>query len=73
MYLFGEPVPVPPPPSIAPTTGLTPEEQDIYKKLQDKVNRSKEGEETEKKKETMEQKLTGWYKQNMEILRSYMG
>jgi hypothetical protein len=73
MYLFGEPVPVPPPPSIAPTTGLTPEEQDIYKKLQDKVNRSKEGGETEKKKETMEQKLTGWYKQNMEILRSYMG
>jgi hypothetical protein len=70
LYLFGEPVPLPPPPSVTPTNGLTPEEQDIYKKLQDKVNRSTESKETEKKKLTLEQQLTSWYRENMKSLRT---
>lgn len=70
LFLFGEPVPLPPTPLIAPTTGLTPEEQDIYRKLHDKVTRTTESAETEKKKETLEQRLTGWYKENMAALRT---
>lgn len=72
LYLFGEPVPMPAAPSVAPITGLTPEEQDIYKKLNDKVNRSKETIETQEKKVTLEQQLTTWYKENMGALRSIM-
>ena len=72
LYLFGEPVPMPPTPSFVPITGLTPEEQDIYKKLHDKVNRSKESSETEEKKMSLEQQLTSWYKENMGALRSFV-
>jgi len=70
LYLFGEPIPMPVTPSIAPITGLTPEEQDIYKKLHDKVNRSKENSETEEKKMNLEQQMTTWYRENMSALRS---
>jgi len=70
LYLFGEPVPVPPQPSVTPTNGLTPEEQDIYKKLQDKVTRSTESAQTEKKKMSLDQQLTSWYKENMAALRT---
>lgn len=70
LYLFGEPVPLPPPPSVTPTNGLTPEEQDIYRKLHDKVARSTESKETEEKKMTMEQQVTSWYKENMAALRT---
>lgn len=72
LYLFGEPIPMPAVPSVAPITGLTPEEQDIYKKLHDKVNRSKEKTETEEKKISLEQQLTSWYKENMTALRSFV-
>ena len=70
LYLFGEPIPMPAPPSVTPTSGLTPEEQDIYKKLQDKVNRSTESKVTEEKKLTLEQQMTSWYKENMAALRT---
>jgi hypothetical protein len=70
LYLFGEPVPVPVQPPVTPTNGLTPEEQDIYKKLQDKVTRSTESKETEKKKMSLDQQLTAWYKENMAALRT---
>lgn len=70
LYLFGEPIPMPAPPSVTPTSGLTPEEQDIYKKLQDKVNRSTESKVTEEKKLTLEQQMTSWYKENMGALRT---
>ena len=70
LYLFGEPIPVPQPPSVTPTSGLTPEEQDIYKKLQDKVNHSTESKVTEEKKMTLEQQMTSWYKENMAALRT---
>ena len=46
------------------------EEQDIYKRLHDKVNRTKETTETEEKKMSLEQQLTSWYKENMRALRS---
>jgi hypothetical protein len=51
---------------------LTPEEQDIYKKLQDKVNRVSEKNETTEKKKTLEQDLITWYKQNMQALQSFL-
>ena len=70
LYLFGEPIPMPTTPSVAPITGLTPEEQDIYKRLHDKVNRAKETTETQEKKMSLEQQLTAWYKENMGALRS---
>lgn len=70
LYLFGEPVPLPGNPPIAAITGLTPEEQDIYKKLHDKVYRAQEKNETEEKKVSVEQQLTSWYKENMAALRS---
>jgi hypothetical protein len=70
LYLFGEPIPMPLTPSVAPINGLTPEEQDIYKKLHDKVNRSKEKAETEEKKMNLEEQMTTWYRENMSALRS---
>jgi len=70
LYLFGEPIPMPVIPSVAPINGLTPEEQDIYKKLHDKVNRSKENSETEEKKMNLEEQMTTWYRENMSALRS---
>ena len=63
---------MPTPPSIAPITGLTPEEQDIYKKLHDKVNKTTEKIETEEKKMSLEQQLTSWYKENMSAVRSFV-
>lgn len=70
LYLFGEPVPSPAPPPVTPTLGLTPEEQDIYKKLQDKVNRTTETKETAEKKLTVDQQMISWYKKNMSALRT---
>jgi len=72
LYLFGEPIPLPAPPAVAPVTGLTPEEQDIYKKLQDKVARTTEKKDTEEKKLNLEQQLTSWYKENMAALRTVL-
>jgi hypothetical protein len=70
LYLFGEPVPLPTIAPVIPTTGLTPEEQDIYKKLQDKVNRTTESNETSEKKITLEEQVMSWYKENMGALRT---
>jgi hypothetical protein len=72
LYLFGEPVPVPPVAPIVPISGLTPEEQDIYKKLQDKVSRSTDSKETVEKKMSAEQQLLSWYKENMGALRTFI-
>lgn len=72
LYLFGEPIPVPAV-SPVPTVGLTPDEQDIYKKLHDKVNRSNESKETEKKKDSMEKQMTTWYKTNMDAVQKFLG
>jgi hypothetical protein len=72
LYLFGEPKPLPPQAQPLPaTTGLTPEEQDIYKKLHDKANRSKKDplKDDTKEKSGVEQ-IEIWYKKNMEMLRT---
>jgi len=71
LYLFGEPVPVSVVPPV-PTVGLTPDEQDIYKKLHDKVSRSNQSNETEKKKDSMEKQMTTWYKTNMEAVQKFL-
>jgi len=72
LYLFGEPIPVPTVPPVAPMGGLTPEEQEIYKKLHDKVNRTTEKKGAEETKMSLEQQLTSWYKENMGALRSFV-
>ena len=72
LYLFGEPVPVSTPAPV-PTTGLTPDEQEIYRKLHDKVSRSNESKETEKKKDSMEKQMTRWYKENMGAVQKFLG
>lgn len=75
LYLFGEPVPQPPA-TTPPTTvaGLTGEEQEIYKRLHDKVQRTKSAEELKQKedgaKEPLSKQLEGWYRQNMAAMRS---
>jgi hypothetical protein len=71
LYLFGEPIPVAAVVPV-PTTGLTPDEQDIYKKLHDKVNRSNESKETEKKKDSIEKQMTTWYKKNMDAVQKFL-
>ena len=65
-YMFGEPIP--PAPTGPSTTGLTPEEQDIYKRLHDKIGRSKAPEVPEKK-EPFNETLVRWYKENMGTLQ----
>ena len=78
LYLFGEPVPAPPaPPPPAPiVAGLTGEEQEIYKRLHDKVHRMKSTEELHRaegqKKDSMNDQLVGWYKQNMAAMRGLL-
>jgi hypothetical protein len=75
LYLFGEPVPQPPaPPPVPAISGLTGEEQEIYKRLHDKVQRTKSTEELKQKegeaKEPLAKQLEGWYRQNMAAMRS---
>lgn len=77
LYLFGEPKPAPPPPPPPPPSvaGLTSEEQEIYKRLHDKIERVKASEALSTKNaapfelETKDQ-LIKWYKQNMAAMRA---
>lgn len=75
MYLFGDPTPLPPPPPPAPAvTGLTTEEQEIFKRLQDKVNRMSSAEELKKedKRESVRNQLVDWYQENMASMRKFI-
>jgi len=75
LYMFGEPVPQPVIAPTPPTVGLTAEEQEIYKRLHDKVGRSKSEDELKQKgsgKESVEKRLSDWYKENMGTLRQYI-
>jgi len=71
LYLFGEPVPLPQA-AQASTAGLTPEEQEIYKRLHDKVGRVQSADELSRKKEKepADKRLVNWYKENMGKLRT---
>ena len=66
LYLFGEPIPLPTL-LIPSTVGLTPEEQEIYKRLHDKVGRVQSSEELQRKgvTESLDTKLIRWYRENM--------
>ena len=73
MYLFGEPVPLPQSISSPSSPGLTPEEQEIYKRLHDKVGRNQAAEELKKKGDKPNDKqFVNWYKENMAALRKYI-
>ena len=75
LYMFGEPVPQPVVEAAPAAVGLTAEEQEIYKRLHDKVGRSKSEDELKQKgdrKESAEKPFVQWYKQNMETLRQYI-
>ena len=84
LYLFGPPVPAPfgtPGASAGPAAvtieGLTNEEQEIYKRLHDKAEKTKAakalqegGPKTAPKEEGSAPPLLSWYKKNMSALRS---
>ena len=73
MYLFGEPVPLPQSIASPSSPGLTPEEQEIYKRLHDKAGRNQAAEELKKKGEKPNDKqFVNWYKENMAALRKYI-
>jgi hypothetical protein len=73
LYLFGEPHPLPPQPApLPPVSGLTPEEQEIYKRLHDKAERVKAVDtlkKEEKEAPPKQNELEKWYKENMGALR----
>jgi hypothetical protein len=66
LYLFGDPMPAPPAPT-PPSKGLTPEENDIYRRLHDKVQ--KESAKPDEKPETAVASLMNWYTKNMGYIR----
>ena len=72
LYLFGEPVPLPQSIAAPAISGLTSEEQEIYKRLHDKVDRIQSAEELQRKekKEPAEKQLLRWYKENMGMIQS---
>ena len=72
LYLFGEPVPLPQSIAAPAMPGLTSEEQEIYKRLHDKVGRIQSAEELQKKaeKEPADKQLLRWYKENMGMIQS---
>lgn len=74
LYLFGEPVPLPQSIASPSSPGLTQEEQEIYKRLHDKVGRNLAAEELKKKgdKEPADKQFVKWYKENMQALQKYI-
>jgi len=74
MYLFGEPVPLPQSITSPSSPGLTPEEQEIYKRLHDKAGRNQAAEELKKRgeKEPADKQFVKWYKENMRAVQKYI-
>jgi len=74
LYLFGEPVPLPQSIASPSSPGLTQEEQEIYKRLHDKVGRNQAAEELKKKgdKEPADKQFVKWYKENMQAIQKYI-
>jgi hypothetical protein len=70
LYLFGEPVPLPASITSPSTPGLTPEEQEIYKRLHEKIGRNESAEALKRDKaEPIKANLTQWYKDNMRAIQ----
>jgi hypothetical protein len=71
LYLFGEPQPLPENTSAPPSAGLTPEEQEIYKRLHDKASRNASADQLKRKekKEDPASNMLSWYKENMGALQ----
>jgi hypothetical protein len=56
-----------------PSPGLTPEEQEIYKRLHDKAGRNQAAEELKKRGEKpADKQFVQWYKENMRALQKYI-
>jgi hypothetical protein len=80
LYLFGPPTPAPMAPAMAaaPIEGLTNEEQEIYKRLDDKMKKTKEAAAIKKEAEgqtgagALIQPIRVWYLKNMAALRQYV-
>jgi hypothetical protein len=73
-YLLGDPIP--PPKAVQALqlpTGLTPEEHDIYKKLDEKVKVLKQKEEEKKAAPEKKENPSDWYSSNMRSLRELIG
>lgn len=78
LYIFGPPVP--PPTVVRPPPGLTGEEQEILKRLQDKAQKAGAAEAlTDGSKaavaqgpETVGSQIGDWYRQNMRALRRFI-
>ena len=71
LYLFGEPIPPPKSITSPATVGLTSEEQEIYRRLHEKVGRTQSADVLQKKdeKEPMDKLLIKWYKENMNAVQ----
>ena len=73
MYLFGEPKPMPESLHQMAPKELTPEEQEIYKRLHDKVQRVKKSVPAEvEKEEELHEKIIGWYETNMKAIQIFI-
>jgi hypothetical protein len=77
LYLFGPPVPAPVAPALTAATveGLTNEEQEIYKRLDDKIKKTKELAASKKEADgaaALIQPIKAWYSMNMAALRRYV-
>ena len=68
-YIFGNPVHAPPPP--APVKGLTPEEHDMYQRLDTKLKTASNEKEPEAPKPSSE--YLNWYQANMKVIREVIG
>lgn len=66
LYIFGNPTPLPPP--TAPVKGLTPEENDIYRRLHEKAKAV-----DEKPVGDAAPDVTTWYQKNMKYIRDVIG
>lgn len=66
LYIFGNPLPLPPAP--VPVKGLTPEENDIYRRLHEKTKVEEKPEKAPEKPDVM-----SWYQKNMKYIRDVIG
>ncbi len=78
LYIFGSPVPLPA--AVRPPPGLTGEEQEILKRLQDKASKAGEAEaltDGSKAKAIatptgLTEQVSDWYRENMRVLRRFI-